>query len=879
MTASRPLCALAVAAAAVIASSGCRKIVRKTIYVRDAGIFTTDDFPGASVQDGNVADDKRAMSPSNQSFQNMKITFNGDRGTALVTYLTFSVGVPTVYCHHFDGETWTPPVVLEADDVALGASPAPIDVNRVCHAFINTADAPTQELQDRDGDAIIFWSAPDVDSDGAGPDGVNQCLFATYFDASRHDEPSGRYGFQEKGVRLNMDDEGLEDVSTFAVLSDGMCGEARWTQTANRYTYGDSTTGIAVVWAQRENNDLVAGVDDSALHMVWFDLGGTAESALPLPPGTDTRLGQVTLGASDDGSSSEETQVSNVALVTYNSAVFFRCAARNTFVGDEIPAFLGFGTTANNDVDETIQAISVNLATGVPEAPRHLSVSPSILATDSLDNRAQFLNEDGDFLVCNSVYGSDQGLANLVVFTTQLIDHPLGSFFDPLASARLCIAEIDEATGSVLSAGAVDAEDPDVTDLVFAEHADTRMSRNGDSIWIAWRELTDGGVTDNLGLWAAGYVTTRPDEDGLFTIPPLSDSLSPPMNLNVDVDAEDVRWFMFQDALGYRCGVQSDPDVVHVLFEQSDGTFDRILDVRLTGDLSTPAVLSAAPPVVIDTFEQGEQGAAGQTVHNEHTNFDAVDAGSDGEILCVYRKDVDVSAATDFRLMAARTGVAVERLEIDSTSTNRQVPSQTVRLVPTPPGTDIGRLDVASGDDSPDRPRPAEFVHVLFMEDAVSEVDALGDALRTRYFDARDPGTPFEESFLPSLGAEFVEPFELSLPFTTPSVVNAPTVLGTAVAANRVGLWFREENHIYYQEFDPDAGDEGWRVIGDDGGLSDPALVDDDSTEDVQFFTLFVAPTCTCENLGGAMIFWNKTFEGTTVDARLQVRVREPLDR
>lgn len=875
---SRRLCALLAVALYVSAAQGCRKTIRKTVIRSEPGIFTTDNFPGAPVQNGNVADDKRAMSPSNQSFQNMKITFNGDRGTALLSYTTASVAAFTTFCQFYDGETWTPPVVLAAVDVALGGFPGPIDVNRVCHAFLNTSGSDSKAMQDRDGDAIIFWAAPDVDSDGAGADGVNQCLFATYFDSSERHRPEQRYGFQEVAVRLNMEDEAAEDVTTFAILSDGVCGEARWTPTGNRYRYGDPTTGITVVWSQRENNDFAGGPDDATLHMVAFDLAADISPELPLPPGEDARLSQVTLGASDDLGSSEETQVSNVVLVTYNGTVFFRCAARNTFPGDETPSFIGFGTTTNSDVDETIQEITVDMATGTPSAPAHLSISSTIAATDAFDNRAQFLNEDGDFLVCNSAYGSDEGLANIVILTTQLVEQPLGSYFDPLANARLCLAEVDESTGAVISVGTVDVEDPDAPDLVFAEHVDTRISRNGDYIWIAWRELTDGALTDNLGLWVAQYITTRPDEEGAFTILPLADSLSPAVNVNVDVDAEDVRWFMFQDALGYVCGVQSDPDVMHVLYEQSDGTVDRILDVRLTAGLAAPVSPTVASPVVVEVFEQGEQNAASQTVHNEHTNVNAIDAGDSGDILCVYRRDID-PVASDFRLFATRLGSSPEIVEIDSASTNRQVPSQTIRLVATPPGSEIGRFDPATGDDSEDRPRPAEFVHVFFMEDAISEVDALGDALRTRWFDARDSSVALEESFRPSVGTEAAEPFELSLPFSTPSGANAPVLLGTAVHDNLVGAWFREENHIYYQECDPHAGQVGWRIGGDDDhGLSDPALVDDDSTEDVQFFTLFVSAPCSCQTLGGAMVFWTKTFEGSTVDARLQVRVRDRVD-
>ncbi|NUN49929.1 MAG: hypothetical protein HUU15_13970, partial [Candidatus Brocadiae bacterium] len=49
----------------LLAVTGCRKKgSRRTTNISGADIFTTDTFPGAEVQDGNVADDKRAFSPS-----------------------------------------------------------------------------------------------------------------------------------------------------------------------------------------------------------------------------------------------------------------------------------------------------------------------------------------------------------------------------------------------------------------------------------------------------------------------------------------------------------------------------------------------------------------------------------------------------------------------------------------------------------------------------------------------------------------------------------------------------------------------------------------------------------------------------------------------
>ena len=92
-----------------------------------------------------------------------------------------------------------------------------------------------------------------------------------------------------------------------------------------------------------------------------------------------------------------------------------------------------------------------------------------------------------------------------------------------------------------------------------------------------------------------------------------------------------------------------------------------------------------------------------------------------------------------------------------------------------------------------------------------------------------------------------------------------------AVAGNTVGLWFTEGSRIYYTEANP--GDNDNDVVwSNSDGLSNPFLVDDDNDEELQTFELFTVRSCTCDTLEGAMVFWTKTFEGSTVDARLQVQ-------
>ncbi|NUN50220.1 MAG: hypothetical protein HUU15_15515, partial [Candidatus Brocadiae bacterium] len=121
----------------LLAVTGCRKKgSRRTTNINGADIFTTDKFPGAEVQDGNVADDKRAFSPSGEDFVSgsLQVTQNGTRGTAMATYRTSTSGL---WASHFDG-SWTPPVKLQALDAPGVPSVSSSDL--VVHAFINTDD-------------------------------------------------------------------------------------------------------------------------------------------------------------------------------------------------------------------------------------------------------------------------------------------------------------------------------------------------------------------------------------------------------------------------------------------------------------------------------------------------------------------------------------------------------------------------------------------------------------------------------------------------------------------------------------------------------------------------------------------------------------------
>ncbi|MCE9582807.1 MAG: hypothetical protein K8T20_09965 [Planctomycetes bacterium] len=872
----------------VALAAGCRKkSSHTTVLAGDDDIFTTDDFPGAPVQNGNVADDGRAMSPAGENYSQLGCVFNGDRGTAIALFFT-EASDPTkpehLYATHYDGETWTPPVSLAAADGQ------PIEFKFAMNAvvaFLNTANHPDPEARERDGDAVIGWIGRDLDQDGAATaDDVNSGIYTSYFNVSERDNAALNHGFQLLADRISTEDEDGENVGGVGIISDGVCGEARSVVGTFQYRYGDDTTGLALVWSQQENNDsLTPGAEDTSLRAVIFNLGQDGDTEAPLTPGSDTRVPILGFGASDSGLGSEETLVSST-FHTYNNFLIMRVASNDQVGSDVIMnnnpplslsgPMLGFGNPMAKDGDDiTLQVVRFDLLGGTMSPPSSLGNTPD--STDAFESNDEFI-----FSFPHAIYGDDEGLAQLLVFHVVLLADAdaLTDFGSMFADGELFATGVDLTTGAATSSVILDEEDPAIFDTVLPSSVDTRISRNGDFIWVAWTEADSDGAFDDQALRVAQFATTRLNEDGSIpaAIPQVSSRCSPTTTLSTDIDGFDVDWFMFQGGLGYVCGAQSDPDVMNLFFEHSDGTEDVIHHARLTADFGAP-VTPAFTVGVLETFEDTEMSYSGVVQPSDGKSFVATDAGEGGEALCAYRRDADPTAGIDFRAFARRTGSGSGAVEIDSALTTRQVVPASLRLLGTPAGSEIGVFDPVTGEDSEARPHGWTRVHVLFFESNTSENSGQGYALRTRVFLADgDSATPFGDRFSPSAGTAFAAPTEISLPFGDPDIAFDAEILGLGTGGDAAGVWFTEQGHVYYQEYDDSRrgdGSSGW-IEAD--GVSDPALADDDSPIELEspFPTVAVlAPACGCDTLHHAMVFWVKELDAGSGHGRLQVRVRE----
>jgi hypothetical protein len=865
--------ALVLVAASVAAAAGCHRKRSHDTVTTDPDVFATDDFPGDPVQDGNVADDLRALSPSGVNvLDSARVTFNGHRGTAMLTYGTDD---GQLYAHYYDGDSWTPPVPLTAVDADLATCKTATVV-----AFVNTEDHPSDAARERDGDAVILWSADDEVS-GAG-DGANSCLFATYFDVDKYADSAARHGFHPDAQRLStIEDANVggigEDIRGYCWISDGLCGETRWNSSpANgSYQWGDSTTGLVAMWCQREDNDPVDPAFQADVYWAYsaFDLAQPGDPDLPLVGGPMTRGPILGFGALDSGNQSEETVVAS-SWVVYNNVLFLQVAsdgdagsAAGYTPADALPAPPNWGATMDPGDDVTLQVVAFDLAAGTPSPVTTLHVfAPDSSPADTGQCMSHFIRDGNFFNSRNSVFGPDEGLSCIAIYTLQLITDVDTDFGELTLDGRLVLSLVDPADGSVLDFGLIDPEDGDISDSVDWQ-VKVRMSRNGDAIWAAFsKEFDDGpagpSAEDYNALWVSQLITTRLDEDGNAPpLPPLTDALQPALMVSPPAAGWDINGFQFQLALGYRCGIQSDPDVMHVLYEHSGSMIpDQLFIVRLTSDLDPAG--GAAPSIsisLVETFmNDGEITGA--------TGVFAVDAGADGDVFVCYRQDTDPSALIERHGFLERLGASPARVQIDSAVPGRTCGS--ISAVCVPPGEEIGAFDLSAGEDDDRRPHPARLIHLVFREDAVSSGDGLAEALRTRRV-TLDPDVPLAESFTPALGEL---PFSLGVPGVFPPPSDGPYIVNPImVREESVGFVFEELDHLYYQEAGPtDLGDLPWYH---EDGLSDPALIDDDSPEPVAGIRTLRTRGCLCDSLSGFAVLWSRVAGGSSFE-RFHIRMR-----
>ncbi len=879
----------------VLVSAGCRRKNKRSTTVNTSGVFTTDDFPGASVQDNNVADDRRAFSSSTDDYDGgLVCTHNGDRGTIMVTYDVDD----QIFAHYYDGSAWTPGVALRHWDTAIGTT----DAGEIVHAFVNTGNDDRQDAADRDGDCLVFWSATDFDSDGVGIDEPNQALYASYFDVSHYTDGDLNHGFDidpsDPGFywaqRISSLEFTGEDVEFFGLVTDGLCGEARWTNGAHSYSYGDDTTAIFVFW--HENEEKAAGIFDEITASAGFDLDFVVDEEFALLATGDTEVAIQTFGASDTGVTCRESCV-DVQYSSYNGILMYRV---QSLVAASYGSVTPYPANPGFDSDVTLQYTHFDMDTFTRTTDCLNTYDPNsgVTSVDEMNSTLCFSGTLG-FLGANGLttYGRDEGLSCLVTFFAELSDPNntagLGWFTED-AEDEIVIAEIDEDTGAYLNdaePSILDIDDPTVYDYIVPEAGYlAQISRNGDYIWVVYGKINGLGTADNFNPEVVQYLTTRLDGDGNpVAIPPLSTTLGLPTQFDPEDGPVGLSWMCFQDNLGYRCGIQSDAQVMHLFWSIQDATtLDSLIyyttltadvDGTIGGETASPATL------LVDEEVNSYHGIIPGFINASRSTFNATDAGQDGDFVYAFTYDDSEvpSGLSDTYIAMGRVGVtAASPIEVGSGISERHVQynGDPLWLIATPPGTEIGAWNVDSAEYDGGAHHGAEFVHLVFREAETASVPLTGPntdtgwALRTRTYHTDLSGGTFGDDFTPNAGTAFRKPFDIDLPFIDPGTAVDAEVMDVLVCDNTVVLIFTEAGHVYYQECNPgDGGDDetGWRQEAP--GVSDPALVDDDTPELLLSFEEVCTRSCTCCTIEGAAIFWVKNLDDGSSNDRLQVRV------
>lgn len=579
--------------------------------------------------------------------------------------------------------------------------------------------------------------------------------------------------------------------------------------------------------------------------------------------------------------------------------------------------------------------------------PQDLSVRPASLGvhTEFNSDSATFQTVETGGLLNSSatmIYGRDEGLADTVVFfqatdgtasngqddtgtaggntdralyaalltsldttvaNTTDGDLASGSTFNPLLISTHNQVDVIANTGGVNS--------DEYTDPAQAEG--TLMNRNGEYILVGYtqnegtRAATSLNITRRRTLRVVAYQTvrfgnattafnTRFSTPAEVANPASLASGSVALNNGNVADFEThlpVNAWEFEGAIDYRCGFQSATNIVWMLWEQSDGTEDRLF-VRPVG-----VVNSVTPPTLAGTttgtseIEEGtgervstdafrtsltltandrndvawlNGGLPGSTTAPAFgiQNVDSCDLGtagaqsgaSVGGLFLAYVKTTDntqptlIPSGTTFATTGDADGfdrnvyanavllgaIELGRQPIDNNfneddyTTSLSTGVGAFQILP------VGQANTQLGTTS-----QPNLIYVLFTEAEQAADDGASDGLYLRTFDntafrsgnSTGAASDFALSFVPAIGTGGTVPLRLDH-LTGGDVDN---IVGTAQSGNRIGVIFLEDAHNWLQ-----ATSDGRSVLTQ-GGSPNPALLDQERSTNVQSSKVF-----TCEN-------------------------------
>lgn len=465
-----------------------------------------DTTPFSGLTQNNLAPDGGGFSASGSNAASFTVTFNCDCAKSDGTFagddsaiVLFSLANNRVYASYFTGGTFTPPVELEAADRDYTQGVGNLS-GYVCMP-LNTADyqsgnsTPATEVntvrQNNGnwviiGDFITRFTLPGQTENNASSlgKGARRTIGSWVFLKSESGNSLStsaavggvtrefRYGFQRSADEIAtshttgiVGSAPANNVMSYGVASDGICGQASWTGNnttpftgnqagpsaenntttlGNNYTVGEAVTSLTVVFSQIEttlssdSDQLRRNTLDNAtqrgeglfLRYRNFNLATMAwGTEARISTGIDINTGT---GSTEAGSGVYSD------FHTYNNTVFYRYMdasmlvntgttfATNTLqIGTrhDILAATRFTDQANGtatqsgtvDVSTDTFCVTVANAAGTPGA--HHTTVPATSGTITLGS-----TETSNFFAYNgnantqSIYGADEGLGDMTLF-------------------------------------------------------------------------------------------------------------------------------------------------------------------------------------------------------------------------------------------------------------------------------------------------------------------------------------------------------------------------------------------------------------------------------------------------------------------------------
>jgi hypothetical protein len=450
----------------------------------------------------------------------------------------------------------------------------------------------------------------------------------------------------------------------------------------NSISPGEAVSVLALVYTQ-----VVTSLDQGTTNTNLF-FGGSTIAAFASPFNLNTLQFETIQRINPPTSSTNRNVAYDPDFNSYNNLVLFRY--REDTPSSDVVGFDPYAPEGSETIlhkaafrqtatGSAALGSSQDLATRVTTAGLHRQYDLAIPTPTAALNQEQ---ETQEYLDDRGVYGRDEGLAETVIFFTTSDatfsggQEDTGSGVGNTDTAIYCalLTQGDYTTNG--GTGSTDGDlvtgttnpllvsrhdsDDITTTIPFSdavEAVETQINRTGDYVHVAYVQR-EGSQTG--GVSTAGSITRRRTlKDVVYqavrfgaTPVALPSRLSTPFEVSdptlgagttttfnngrVSQDAEPnlpVNAYAFEGGIDYRCGNQSNSNVMWALWEQSDGTEDRLFVRALAVTLGTPPTISSTNVTVeIDelTTEQTVSDAADTvpaTVGNERSQFNFLNNG------------------------------------------------------------------------------------------------------------------------------------------------------------------------------------------------------------------------------------------------------------